>query len=111
MSCTGVTSRDVGERYLQTRKDSKAAASPKSTPAWVTAHKSWRPGHTAHPAGSSTGWSVSLLGVSGDFELLQGAPLVSAFSNSKRLGIWGTLYSLQAAQQGGACPLQGPQLV
>lgn len=30
--------------YSGTRNDSTAAASPKSTPAWVTAHKSWEPG-------------------------------------------------------------------
>lgn len=57
---------------------------------------------------------MSLLGISGDLELLQGVPLVSAFSNSKKkkkLGIWDTLPSPQAAQQGGACSLQGPQLV
>ena len=61
------------------RSNSKATASPKHTPAWVTLE------HTAQPTGSSAGWRVFFLVASIGRNLYQSAWLVSS---SSRSGLW-----------------------
>lgn len=46
--------------YLQEQKWLKDDASPRPTPAWVTAHKSGNLEHKAQPTESSKGWRVSI---------------------------------------------------
>lgn len=50
----------------RSRNDSKTALSPRSTPAWLTAHKAENLEHIAQPAGRSTGWRRSFPGASVD---------------------------------------------
>lgn len=81
MSCIGVIYRNMGKRFF-TKNYSKMSASVKPTPAWVTAHGSWKPGRhcTVQPAGSLAGWKVSFPGGSAGLTLVQIALLVSASS-------------------------------
>lgn len=48
----------------RSRNYSKTAASPKPSPAWVTAHRAVNLEHTAQSAGWSAGWRVSSPGAS-----------------------------------------------
>lgn len=52
------------------------AASPKLSPAWMTAHKAGDLEHTAQPADKSTGWKVFLPSGSVGLSLSQAAQLV-----------------------------------
>lgn len=63
MTFTGVTYRSMGERFYGWRNDSKAAASPRPSPAWVTAHMSWDLEHTAQPASSSASFPGAAVGL------------------------------------------------
>lgn len=47
------------EVMYRNRNDPKAAVLLKFTPIWVTTPKIGNQEHTAHPAGSSTGWTMS----------------------------------------------------
>jgi hypothetical protein len=60
----------------RSRNDSKTPASPRPTPAWVTAHRAGNPEHTAQPAGSWTGQMVSSPGSSAGLCFFQSASLV-----------------------------------
>lgn len=52
----------VWEVAYRSRDESKISASPKPSPAQVTAYKTGNLEHTAQPAGSSTAWGMSFLG-------------------------------------------------
>ena len=60
MSFIGVTRRLMDEGAVTGA--GTTAASPEPTLVWVTAHKAGNLEHGAQPAGSSTGWRVSLPG-------------------------------------------------
>lgn len=77
----GVTYRNMDEGLL-TRAEitQKTVASPRLTPAWVTAHKSRNVELPAQAAGSSTGWTACFLGASVCPNLFQAAQLVSGSS-------------------------------
>lgn len=72
MNFVEVTYRNVGEGlFNRSRNDSKTAASPKTGPAWVTAHKAENVEHIAQPCrqlntleylSRQLCWSESLLG-------------------------------------------------
>lgn len=73
MSLTG-----AGEEVTYRRRnDSKTAASPRPTTAWVTAHKAGNLEPTTQSAGSPTGWRMSCPDVSVDESVLWAAGLVS----------------------------------
>lgn len=65
--------------YLQDQKLLKGSyIKKKLSPAWVTAHESWKPGAHTKPAGGSTCWRVSFPGSSAGLSLFQTAQMVTA---------------------------------
>lgn len=61
----------VWEVAYRSRDESKISASPKPSPAQVTAYKTGNLEHTAQPADSSTAWGMSFLGDSVGLYLLR----------------------------------------